>query len=196
MPATKSFPERVVPQLLHRFSSSEGYTLYPDVLPFFQQLRRGEQENAPPGFGTTVGIITNSDNRVHSILHSLGLSVRPLKLAGPQWYFTHVDGSDREAQDIDFVALSYDIGFEKPDRRIFDAVKEMMKQVEDGNCEFLHVGDDLEKDVNGAKAAGWESLLMDREKKYVDASANRVQDMDDLRKVLALRMAAVNKSSL
>lgn len=149
-------------------------------------MRRRKQENAAPGFGITVGIITNSDNRVPSILHSLGLSVRPLNLGGPQWDFTQVNGSVGEAQDIDFVALSYDIGFEKPDRRVFDAVKEMMKQVEDVDCEFLHVGDDLEKDVNGAKAAGWESLLLDREMKYVDASAHEVQDMDELRKLLAI----------
>lgn len=176
----------MIPQLLHRFSSDEGYTLYPDVLPFFQQLRRRKQETPASGFGTTVGIITNSDDRVPLILRSLGLTVRPLKLGCPRWYFTHADASNREAQDIDFVALSYDIGFEKPDRRIFDAVKEMMKQIENEDWEFLHVGDDLEKDVNGAKAAGWESLLLDREKKYVDASTNRVQDMDDLRKLLAL----------
>lgn len=107
-------------------------------------------------------------------------------MSGPQWYFTHSDGPVRRAEDIDFVAPSYDIGFEKPDRRVFDAVKRIMKLLGDEDCEFLHVGDDLEKDVNGAKAAGWESLLLDREMKYVDASAHKVQDMDELRKLLAL----------
>lgn len=176
----------MVPELLHRFSSSEGYNLYPDVLPFFQQLRRKKQKDSAPGSGTTVGIITNSDDRVPSILVSLGISVRPLKLGRPQWDSTHFDALAREAGDIDFVALSYDIGFEKPDRRIFHAVRNLMEQVKGDDCDFLHVGDDLEKDVNGAKAAGWESLLLDREEKYVNASASRIQNLEDLEKTLEL----------
>ncbi|SLM34869.1 HAD-like domain [Lasallia pustulata] len=186
VPAPKSFPESMVPQLLHRFSSSEGYTLYPDVLPFFQHLRRKKQEDPVTGFGTTVGVITNSDDRVSSILISLGLSVRPFKLAGMQWDTARIDASQRDAEDIKFVALSYDIGFEKPDPRIFQAVRNLMKQVKDEDFEYLHVGDDPEKDVSGAKAAGWGSLLLDREGKYVDVSARRVRHLEELKKVLEL----------
>ena len=176
----------MVPQLLHRFSSSEGYALYPDVLPFFQYLRRKKQEDPVTGFGTTVGVITNSDDRVSSILISLGLSVRPFKLGGMQWDTTHINASEREAEDINFVALSYDIGFEKPDPRIFQAVRDLIKQVKDEDCEYLHVGDDLEKDISGAKAAGWGSLLLDREGKYVDVSARRIRHLEDLKKLLEL----------
>ena len=149
-------------------------------------MRRKKQEDPASRVGTTVGIITNSDDRVTSILISLGLSVRLSNWSETQPDFTHVDGSDREAEHIDFVAFSYDIGYEKPDRRIFDAVQTLMKQVKGEDYEYLHVGDDLEKDVNGAKAAGWQSLLLDREEKYVDVLANKIRDLDGLRKLLEL----------
>ncbi len=57
--------------------------------------------------------------------------------------------------------LSYDVGFEKPDSRIFDATKQMLW----GQERFLHIGDDLEKDYSAAKRAGWEGILLDREAK-------------------------------
>ena len=137
-----------------------------------------------------MGIITNSDARVPSILASLGLSVGPLRCNGTQWDEVydagHVEGSDPEAEDIGFVTLSYDAGFEKPDRRIFDAVKRLMQQVKDKDCEFLHVGDDLEKDVKGAKAAGWESVLLDRDTEYADTNDDRIRDLADLTKLLEL----------
>lgn len=173
-----------MPQLLHRFSSSKGYTLYPDVLPFFRQLRRKKQKDSAPRSGLIVGIITNSDDRVPSILSSLGLSVGPLKLGGAQWDPTQVESLGRKSKDIDFVALSYDIGFEKPDSRIFDTVRKLIRQTKGDDCELLHVGDDLEKDVNGAKAAGWGSLLLDREEKYVDVPVNRIRDLENLKKLL------------
>ena len=65
----------------------------------------------------------------------------------------------QEGDDIDFVMLSYDVGFEKPDSKIFDATKQMLP----GQERFVHVGDDLQKDYLGAKRAGWEGVLLDRE---------------------------------
>jgi ribonucleotide monophosphatase NagD (HAD superfamily) len=68
------------------------------------------------------------------------------------------------------VALSYDVGHEKPDRRIFDAATEMLaetvaskdKGLTINDFDKLYVGDDLEKDYDGAKAAGWYAVLLDR----------------------------------
>ena len=76
--------------------------------------------------------------------------------------------------DISFVVLSYDVGHEKPDRRVFEAAESMLKETlaEGGSnpesqsidaYEKLYVGDSLEKDYHGAKAAGWDSLLLRRE---------------------------------
>ncbi len=37
-----------------------------------------------------------------------------------------------------------------------------------GEWTFLHVGDNIEQDVLGAKSAGWNSILLDREGHYAD----------------------------
>lgn len=42
--------------------------------------------------------------------------------------------------------------------------------------EMVHVGDDLEKDVLGAREAGWRSVLLDREGKYVGDGRVRERD--------------------
>ena len=100
-----------------------------------------------------VGVITNSDDRVPSILSSFGLQVG---------LWRHGNGSRaslKAEDDIDFVMLSYDVGFEKPDPKIFDATKQMLP----GQERFLHVGDDLQKDYLGATRAGWEGILLDRQ---------------------------------
>jgi FMN phosphatase YigB (HAD superfamily) len=73
--------------------------------------------------------------------------------------------------DVSFVVLSYDVGFEKPDRRMFDSAVSMLQKTLAGNedglvaddFEKLYIGDEVEKDYVGAEAAGWRSILLDRE---------------------------------
>lgn len=91
--------------------------------------------------------------------------------------------------DIDFVVLSYDVGVEKPDQKIFDAARElgaMGSELEPGEC--LHVGDDFVKDVQAAEAAGWKSLKVDRSREGGNASWRRsrlgVEDLFDLISIL------------
>lgn len=68
------------------------------------------------------------------------------------------------------MALSYDVGHEKPDGRIFDAATQMLaetaaskdKGLNVDDFDKLYVGDDLAKDYDGAKAAGWYAVLLDR----------------------------------
>jgi hypothetical protein len=116
------FPPQLVPDLLKRFSSKEGYRLYPEVLPFFEKLREirrtpDHDRSRWPWRRTVVGIVTNSDDRVPGILESFGLEI------GPRF-----DPEDDEWEpepagvcDIDFVVLSYDVGAEKPHTDIFRA---------------------------------------------------------------------------
>ena len=131
--------------------------MYPDVLPFFKALRQkkatshGDSAWSEP----IVGVITNSDDRVPSILSSLGLQVGLWRYGDDSW--TSIKPND----DIQFVLMSYDIGLEKPNSGIFDSVKQMLP----GQERFLHVGDDLQKDYYAAKRAGWEGFLLDREAK-------------------------------
>jgi hypothetical protein len=73
--------------------------------------------------------------------------------------------------DIDFTVLSYDVGFEKPDKRIFAAADEMLasmlqqqqREVNPDEWRKVYVGDEYAKDVVGATQAGWKAVLIDRE---------------------------------
>jgi FMN phosphatase YigB (HAD superfamily) len=161
----------LITELLKRYSSKEGYDLYPDVQGFFNKLqhykRTAKAGKAPwPYDKTVIGVISNSDDRIPGILRSLGLKVGTNRSGSSSSSTTKTSSGD----DIDFVALSYDVGHEKPDRRIFDAATEMLaetvaskdKGLNINDFDKLYVGDDLEKDYDGAKAAGWYAVLLDR----------------------------------
>lgn len=115
---------------------------------------------------TVVGVITNSDDRIPGILESFGLKVGPRRVDVPD----ERQPADTLDDDISFVVLSYDVGAEKPDRQIFDAAVESLGKSLAGNTEGLtvndfekvYVGDDLKKDYQGARDAGWDSILLER----------------------------------
>jgi FMN phosphatase YigB (HAD superfamily) len=168
LPPSTPVPPHLIPSLLHRFSTSAAYTLYPDIQPFLHRLQTSNP--APP----ILGVITNSDNRVLGILSSLGLRIR----VDPSPYEKNETGlkdpSDRRKNpDIAFVAMSYDIDAEKPHRAMFDAARRLGAaaaglSLEEGTTGFeewecMHVGDDLEKDYRGAENAGWRAVFLDRE---------------------------------
>lgn len=139
-----------------------GYTLYPDVLPLLNQLRSSQ----PLPGRTVIGVITNSDNRTADILTSLGVRVNPLHYGG-----NPSNQSTSSQFDIDFTVLSYDVGFEKPDARIFAAAEETLASMLDAEKQRfdadewskVYVGDEYAKDVVGASQAGWRAILVDRE---------------------------------
>lgn len=169
-----------MPELLTRFSSSEGYVLYPDILPFFQALRRRRQRSSNSS-EILLGILTNSDDRVPSILTSLGLRVGPWRYGTEEG---RLHATSETYHDIDFVALSYDIGFEKPHCGLFDAAREMASTSEGHITRCVHVGDDLEKDYRGAEAAGWTGLLLDRDNRYALDSANRIRSLAEVQRYI------------
>ncbi|KAI9786664.1 MAG: hypothetical protein M1839_006215 [Geoglossum umbratile] len=188
-----------------------------------------EEEELWPWDQTVVGVVTNSDDRVPSILSSLGLTVgartvrRPEQMSQENTRFQparsediadiiptgslalrHLDTSARTGEDIHFVILSYDVGDEKPNSRIFQAAKDMLgftlqddngshqdialgttggeaatPGIEESTDDFvlLHIGDDVQKDVIGAQKAGFQSILLDREGRYsqtFEESKNRI----------------------
>lgn len=159
-------PSDLVPKLLHRFWSEEGYTLFPDVRPLLQTLRN--HSNADDG-RVFVGVITNSDPRVPDVLSALGLRASPLRYGGA------VRGEMPISEyDVDFTIMSYDVGHEKPDRRIFEAAEGMLATKLDAkgeDCSMtrleewqkVYIGDEFEKDVVGALNAGWDAILIDRD---------------------------------
>lgn len=125
-----------------------------------------------------IGIITNSDDRIPSILSSLGLKVGSRR-----------HGLDKAAnlnmeEDISFVAMSYDVGVEKPAHDIFDAATELVPDYNPANDRLVHVGDDPLKDFHGAEAAGWEGLLLDRRGLYGTQSSRKDRCISALQAVV------------
>ncbi|KAF2678482.1 haloacid dehalogenase [Lentithecium fluviatile CBS 122367] len=169
----QNVPDALISDLLTRYSTHEGYTLFPDVLPFFQMLRsRSRQRPTEPDWRwdkTVVGIITNSDDRVPFVLESFGLKIGPRRIGSSGERIVQASMDD----DVSFVVLSYDVGFEKPDRRMFDAATQMLQEtladssigdapVSSRDFSMLYVGDSLEHDYLGAREAGWDAVLVDR----------------------------------
>ena len=156
----------MISELMRRFSSDVGYRLHADVLPFFHRLRTVKSLNKPPHDWpwqkTIVGVISNSDDRICKVLQSLGLRVVPRRIGMSD----DLEQNDivSESEDISFVVCSYDVGFEKPDKRIFTAAADLTARLGfAGDMDVLHVGDDLQKDVAGAENAGWHAVLLDRQ---------------------------------
>ncbi|TIA24281.1 hypothetical protein D6C83_08032 [Aureobasidium pullulans] len=160
-----SLPSDLTPNLINRFWSKEGYTAFPDVLSYLQKLSAQPSRLASSSPRLVVGVITNSDDRVPDVLSSLGLRVNHLR---------HGSKVEKEAgqeqEDIDFCIMSYDVGCEKPDNKIFDAATSLLSSILDSegsvyrkeDWELLYVGDEVKKDAQGAIDAGWDAVIVDR----------------------------------
>lgn len=90
----------------------------------------------------------------------------------------------QELQNIDLLhffpvlVASGSVGIEKPSRGIFDLAANRIG-IEPRRTMF--VGDDLERDYYGSRAAGMNAVLIDRSRKYdSDSSLNRVSSLDEL----------------
>jgi putative hydrolase of the HAD superfamily len=67
---------------------------------------------------------------------------------------------------FEIIVVSCEIGFAKPSPVIFEYAAEKLGIVPE---HIMHVGDSVHEDVAGAKAAGVQGLLIDRDKAVVDA---------------------------
>ncbi len=107
--------------------------------------------------GYRTAILSNADSRLRRVLSGLG--VTPL---------------------VDEVFISAELGFEKPDVRIFRAVESRLQERPEA---FLHVGDSMVHDGEGARAAGWAWLVLDG----VSAPASgRIRSLGELPAILGL----------
>lgn len=173
----------LVHELYTRFSSSEGYHVFPDVWKFLTFVGRSYQARNWPPRRTMLGVISNSDPRVRSVLKSFTIPIRPAMFP-PRFTPMHAKSSGpapRKAH-FAFATLSYECGFEKPDQEIYRAAlkdaqttldqmpavgrltrsgKDLLSDVET-DFHRMHVGDDLKKDVIPAIKAGWDGILLDR----------------------------------
>lgn len=107
--------------------------------------------------GFRLGLVSNWDTRLRRIAGDLGIL-----------RYMHA------------VAISSEVGFRKPHPRIFESVTEHVGVPPD-RC--LHVGDLLEEDVRGARAAGWNAALLDMSGAHEappDADYHVIRTLDDV----------------
>ncbi|MFP6855195.1 MAG: HAD-IA family hydrolase, partial [Opitutales bacterium] len=74
------------------------------------------------------------------------------------------------------IFISWELGCEKPDGAIFQQVEEALNLP---SSALLHVGDDRQRDWEGARNAGWRAILVNAE----DGPEDRIPDLAE---VLAL----------
>lgn len=203
--SNEELPADLAPKLLHRFTSHEGYELRPGTKEALSHLRdepRTRFENV------VVGVITNSDPRVPDVLSSLGLKVSPLRYGTESQDLLQAE----QAYHVDFSVMSYDVGVEKPNKKIFDAAVEMLDPVLKGRGDLttsretkdwkkIYVGDEYEKDVEGANKAGWAAVLISEEPVYADDETDLVkwagdEPPGDLMNVLAGARSSVAFASV
>lgn len=134
-------------ELYDLFARAECWRLFDDTVPVLEELKAK---------GFRLGIISNWDHRLYSIVEQLGLSP----------YFEQVTASSA-------------VGTAKPGKRIFEAALASMKT---RASESLHIGDSLEDDYHGASRAGMKAVLLNRQRK----AYNGVVRIDSLRHLQGL----------
>jgi len=78
---------------------------------------------------------------------------------------------------VDVIVDSAEEGFEKPDRRLFDAA---LRQAGADPSRSIHVGDIYHVDVAGARAAGLTPVLVDEADLYSDVDCHRIRSIAHL----------------
>ncbi len=104
--------------------------------------------------GFTLGLISNAAPKDREIVSRVGL--------------------DRY---IDHVVISGIVGFAKPDPVIFRYALNLASVLPD---ESLHVGNSYKADVLGARSAGMNAVLIDRDERHNEADCPRIRRLDDL----------------
>lgn len=121
------------------------------------------------------------------MLNSLGVGVRSYYPTTPNQDEIKERGVGDKAL-LDFVTISYDVGFEKPDIEIFDTAKTIgcrCAGASQGTWRCVHVGDDLVKDYQGAESAGWKGILVDRmAEKTGQTGKTVVRELDEVLGIL------------
>ncbi|GLB37510.1 putative HAD-hyrolase-like [Lyophyllum shimeji] len=129
-----SLPE-IVPGLLHRFSSKEGYRAYDDALPALHALRQG--------LNVHTAAVSNADSRIRLVLQDLGFRDEVDAVV-----LSEEVGFEKPSPEIFLQALS--------------KVNSSRSQNPIAPEECLHVGDEIDSDYEGALAANMKALLLRR----------------------------------
>ena len=123
-------------RVYQHYGSLSGYEILPDTIPFLDSLA----QNAPH---ICLGVTTNTPARsIETVLPMVGLHDR-----------------------FKFFVCCQDVGVEKPGKEIFEEAYNQAKFWVGNDLkkdEVLHIGDNLAADLCGARAYGFQSLLLDR----------------------------------
>lgn len=82
-----------------------------------------------------------------------------------------------------FSVSAIQAGAAKPDPRMFHHAAERLNLPAD---RILHVGDDLDRDVAGARAAGYQAVLLDRDGHHDGVNLPRIRRLDELPALIGL----------
>jgi len=120
--------------------------LFDDVMPVLADFK---------GRGLILGLISNVDRDITSLLNELGLTSL-----------------------LQVVVTSQDVGFNKPQPEIF---REALRQAGVQAAEAIYIGDQYQIDVIGAKKAGMEGVLLDRGGYFAEINdCPRIQSLTQL----------------
>lgn len=131
------------PELYKRFARADAWRIYDDVVPTLEVLAAR---------GIRLGVISNWDERLRPLLHSLKLAER-----------------------FETIVASCEVGVGKPSSAIFQAA---IRQLNSPANAVLHVGDSFEMDVTGARAAGFRATQIVR--KAAASSDGQIRSLLDL----------------
>ncbi|CAI6700273.1 AAC_HP2_G0041080.mRNA.1.CDS.1 [Saccharomyces cerevisiae] len=122
-----------------------------NILPECNKIKKEVKSRHPD---VILGIVSNTDPIFYKLLKNIGL-------------FETFSGH---------IYLSYELNLAKPDRAIFqyaldDIISKQPHLLEKYTREEIlqhcfHIGDELKNDLEGAEAAGWTGILLDRNDKY------------------------------
>jgi putative hydrolase of the HAD superfamily len=113
--------------IYERFSESRCWRIYDDVIPALEQLKAR---------GFRLAVISNWDDRLVSLLQSLGL-----------------------AKHFEAIVVSALVGAHKPSPKIFRHAAALL---EVAPADILHIGDSQSEDIIGARAAGFQARRIRR----------------------------------
>jgi putative hydrolase of the HAD superfamily len=138
--------DRFFDEVYDLFRDSRGWRLFPETRRVLEELKR---------HGLSLGIVSNFDSRIYSVLHDLGIRA----------FF-------------DSITISSETGLAKPDPAIFLAAARSLGVPPN---RLLFTGDALVDDYQAARNAGIEALLLDRSGRYaMMGSIRRIESLEEL----------------
>lgn len=78
---------------------------------------------------------------------------------------------------FDKIFYSYEIGYCKPDKRVFKFVEQYYNIT---NKEIIHIGDSIKSDYNAGIENGWNALLYDPKNNYEDMNVKRITNFNEI----------------